>query len=257
VGERQSVTVVIPTRDSAHLLEECLQSVAWADEILVIDMNSSDGTEALCARFPQCRLRRREDYIFGNMNFGFEEAKSEWILRLDSDERITPGLRREIAEFLGDPPTGITGLRCWERLVVLGRELRWGRGRRHSRKLLFRRGSAHYQVKSEHEDLVSSGEWLESTHGYMHLNYQSVADYLRKTEYYTSRDVDRVDLPARAPGVRQTIKDVARPFYMHYLRGRGYRDGWIGFLDAGMMSVYQFVLWGKLRERWERERGRG
>ncbi|MEA2684644.1 MAG: hypothetical protein QOK05_2972 [Chloroflexota bacterium] len=253
---RQSVTVVIPTKDAAHLLGDCLDSVAWADEILVIDMHSTDGTDAVCAKYPNCTVRTREDYIFGNMNFGFELARSDWVMRLDSDERITPGLRREMEDFLRQPPPGVTGMAAWERLVVLGRELQWGRGRRHHRKLLFRRGSARYAVRSEHEDLQAEGPWVESQHGYIHENYATVGDYLRKTDYYTSRDVARADLPASAPSVRQAFVDVARPFYMHYIRRRGYRDGWVGLLDAGMMSVYQFVLWARLRERWEGERKR-
>ena len=56
------------------LLRECLESVAWADEIVLVDMFSTDDTAAVCADFPNCRLHEREDYIFGNVNFGFDQA---------------------------------------------------------------------------------------------------------------------------------------------------------------------------------------
>jgi hypothetical protein len=89
----------------------------------------------------------------------------------------------------------------------------------------------------------------------MHLNIFTIADYMRKTDYYTTRDVARIDLPAAAPRVSSAYIEVARAFYLYYLKWQGYRDGWVGFVDAGMRAMYQFVQWSKLRERWEREKG--
>ena len=140
---------------------------------------------------------------------------------------------------------------------MLGRELLHGFGRKHFRKMLFRRGAARYPVRHEHESLETAGTWLRARNGYIHLNYPTVADYLRKTNYYTDKDVERAELPARAPSIRTGVVDTIRPMYLYYVKWRGYRDGWVGFVDAGMRCVYQFTYWAKLRERWERERGHG
>jgi glycosyltransferase involved in cell wall biosynthesis len=253
--ERETLTVCIPTKDAAHLLADCLASVGWTDEIIVVDMFSADRTRDICAEFPQCRFFKRSDYIFGNLNFAFDHATSDWVLRLDSDERITPELGEEIRVMLREPPKDVTGFEFWERPFVLGRELHHGFGRKHYRKILFRRGTARYPVRHEHEDLETDGRWKRGRHGYIHLNYNTVADYLRKTSYYTDRDVERVLLPKEAPRQADAFREVARAFYLYYLKYRGYRDGWLGLLDAGMRGVYQFVYWAKLRERWERERG--
>lgn len=251
---RDTLSVVIPTKDAAHLLRECLASVAWADEIVVVDMFSSDDTAAVCAEYPQCRLLQRDDYIFGNVNFGFEQAAGDWVMRLDSDERITPELAAEIEEILAQPPAGVTGYECRERRIVLGRELKHGASREHYRKMLFRRGAARYPVRHEHEELETSGTWLRTRHGYLHHNYASVAEYLEKTNYYTEKDVPRAPLGAKPPGAARALFEAARAFYLYALKWRGYRDGWVGILDSGMRAVYQFTLWMKLRERWERER---
>lgn len=251
---REALSVVIPTKNAAHRLRECLESVAWADEIVVVDMFSTDDTAVVCADFPNCRLLEREDYIFGNVNFGFDQATSDWVMRLDSDERITPELAAEIREILADPPPGVAGYELWERRIVLGRELTHGAGRRHYRKMLFRRGAARYPVRHEHEELETSGTWLRARHGYLHYNYASVAEYLEKTNYYTDEDVPRATLPARPPGAGKALLEAARAFYLYVLKWRGYRDGWVGILDGGMRAVYQFTYWMKLRERWERER---
>ena len=250
-----TLSVVIPTKNAAHLLVDCLESVAWADDIVVVDMHSDDGTDEVCARFPHCRMFRRDDYIFANANFGFEQATGEWILRLDSDERVTPELADEVRAILASPPEDVTGYECWERVFVLGRELRHGWGSRHYRKMLFRRGSAHYPLRREHEDLETSGRWLRTQHGYIHLNYPRVRDYLVKTNYYTDRDVERM-VVTRRPKKRTAVVEPLRAFYLNYVKRRGYRDGWIGFLDASMRAVYQLVQWAKTMERWEEERRR-
>jgi glycosyltransferase involved in cell wall biosynthesis len=252
---RQTLTVAIPTKDVADLLADCLASVAWADEIIIVDMFSSDDTEEVCARYPQCRFFQRSGYIEANVNYAFDQATSDWVLRLDSDERITPELAWEIQSILADPPKDVTGFEFWERPFILGRELHYGFGQKHYRKLLFRRGAARYPLKHYHEELETSGTWVRGKHSYVHLNYTEVRDYLVKTNLYTDGDALRADLPVKAPVVLDATREAARAFYLYYLKRRGFRDGWIGFLDAGMRSVYQFVYWAKLRERWERERG--
>lgn len=255
VNTRETLTVAIPTKDVADLLAGCLESVAWADEIVVVDMFSSDHTAEVCARYPQCRFFQRTDYIYGNLNFAFEQAIGDWVLRLDSDERVTAEMADEIREILADPPAGVTGYEFWERPFVLGRELRFGFGRKHHRKVLFRRGQARYAVRHEHEDLQSSGVWCRGRSSYVHLNYGAVRDYLVKMNYYTDQDLRRLALPADAPSRARGVLESARAFYLYYLKYQGFRDGWVGFVDAGMRSMYQFVYWAKLRERWERELG--
>jgi glycosyltransferase involved in cell wall biosynthesis len=254
-SERDTLSIVIPTKNSAELLKGCLESAAFADEILVIDMYSTDATPEICARYPQCRLIQRAGYIFANVNHGFEQATGDWVMRLDSDERITPELAAEVKRILTEPPHGVTGYEFWERLVILGREQRNGFGTKHYRKMMFRRGAARYPVRSEHEDLETSGTWLRTSNGYLHLNYTSVAQYLEKTNYYTDKDVRREPLPDQPPPVREALIETLRAFYLNYLKKRGYRDGWVGFLDASMRGVYQLVQWAKRRERYERETG--
>jgi glycosyltransferase involved in cell wall biosynthesis len=251
--DRETLSVAIPTKNAGHLLRDCLASVAFADEIIVVDMFSTDDTQAVCAEYPQCRLIQREDYIFANVNFAFEQASGDWVLRIDTDERLTPELSAEVQQILDDPPPDVTGFEFWERPLILGHELKFGFGRKHYRKCLFRRGRARYPVQHEHEDLETSGTWLRTRHGYLHLNYPNVSDYLKKMDYYTDRDAERAVL-AKRPKPTGAALEATRQFYLYYVKYQGFRDGWVGFLDAGMRAGYQFVYWAKLRQRWERDR---
>lgn len=252
---RATLSVVIPTKNAAHLLGDALSSVSWADEVLVIDMFSEDDTAALCAAFPNCRLIQRQDYIFGNVNHGFNQATSDWVLRMDSDERISPELAEEIRGVLENSPEEVVGYEFRQEVFILGKRLRYGGGRPSHRKMMFRRGAARYAVEHEHEDLTTSGIWHQLEHPYWHYNYNSVSDYLRKMDYYTQRDVERRALPSRKPRQRRAVFEATRAFYFYYLKLQGFRDGWIGLLDAAMRSIYQFVFWAKLMERWEASSG--
>jgi glycosyltransferase involved in cell wall biosynthesis len=250
---RETLTVAITAKDAGHLLDDCLASVSFADEIIVVDMFSTDSTDEVCAAYPQCRLIRHQGYMQENLNIAFDEATSDWILRIDTDERLTPELAVEIQDILRHPPDGVSGFAFWERPIILGRELKYGFGRRHHRKVLFRRGTARYPVRDDHEDLESTGVWRTGRHGYLHYNYTAVRQYLEKMNYYTENDSARAELN-RAPRARDVVVEGARQFYLYYVKYQGYRDGWVGFVDAGMRAFYQFVYWAKLRDRWERER---
>jgi glycosyltransferase involved in cell wall biosynthesis len=255
MANRQTLSVAIPTKNAADLLRDCLASVTFADEIIVVDMHSTDDTEEVCGRYSQCHLIQHDGYIFENVNIAFDAATSDWVMRLDTDERITPELAAEIQAILHDPPEGVTGFEFWECAYVLGRRLEHGRGSKHFRKCMFRRGAARYPVQHEHEDLQTSGTWLRCEHPYVHLNYATVAQYLEKINYYTDRDLERLPLPERAPAISEGMRETLRAFYLYYLRKQGFRDGWVGLVDSSMHAVYQLVYWAKTRERWERQLG--
>jgi glycosyltransferase involved in cell wall biosynthesis len=245
----ETLTVVIPTKNAADYIDACLESVKWVDEIIVVDMASTDGTIDICNRYANVRLFQRPgEYIFANVNFGFETATSDWTMRLDSDERVTPGLAAQIQAVLRDPPPGVNGFFFRQRLIVLGHVLNYGRGLNSRREMMFRTGTTRYQVASEHEQLPTDETWQDLDGFYEHLNYASVSQYLTKTDYYTARDLERM-APVTLPPIRAGLIEPLRAMYLLYLKRRGFRDGWVGLFDAGMQATYQFVQWAKMRER--------
>jgi len=252
--DRETLTVVIPTKNSAALIGDCLESVKWVDEIIVVDMYSTDATSAICASYPNVRFFQRDDYIFGNMNFGFAKASADWTMRLDSDERVTPTLAVEIQNILKQPVADVNGYYFHEVLIVLGHALRHGRGLNRRREMMFRTGHVRYNVTSEHESLPTDETWRQLNGSYIHLNYQSVSQYLTKTDYYTARDIERMSLSTR-PRLRSGIVEPLRTFYVQYFKRRGFSDGWPGLLDAGMMALYQFVQWAKMQEHYQAQLG--
>src|SRR5436190_450856 len=123
----ERLTVLIPVKDEACNLQLCVNSVrAIADEILVADSGSTDGTQAV-ARTLGCRVVERELIDFSDFkNWALPQAKHPWVLIIDADERLTPELAAEIRTALESPPPGIDAYWIYRDTFFLGHRLRWG-----------------------------------------------------------------------------------------------------------------------------------
>jgi glycosyltransferase involved in cell wall biosynthesis len=263
---RQTLSVVIPTLNVEAIIARCLESLRWADEVVVVDMFSTDRTREICESFPNVRFLQRRDYIFANVNFGMEQAVGDWVMRLDSDEVLTPELAREIREeVLARPDVACSTFWVPSRVYFWGKWLKFGpaydprsKGSGYGyRKILFRRGTARYVVKSEHEDITAAGPegWLK--HPYDHYSMPTVSTWVAKMNYYTDRDVER-KTPEECAAVRFTPRTFlwrfCRDFFSLYVRRQGYRDGAHGLSACFLRAVYPAVETIKTWERrWKAE----
>ncbi|MBN1405394.1 MAG: glycosyltransferase family 2 protein [Candidatus Omnitrophica bacterium] len=243
---RKTISIVIPVYNAADKIKNCLESLAWADEIIIVDMFSDDGTVEICRKSPKVKIIQRHDYIFANVNFGIEAAISDWIMRLDSDEVITEGLKEEILNVLKQDGCGYDGFYCKARLFMFGREIKYGVGRHTYRKQLFRKGYAWYEVKSEHEEMLSKGEWNHLKNPYLHYNYNNVNEFFEKTKYYTQKDAERSCSINRFDFFRTIYKSI-RFFILYYLQWQGFRDGTAGLTVSFLRGPY--YIWQEYKAR--------
>lgn len=254
---RHTVAAVIPTKNVAGFVRGTLESLWFCDEVLVVDMFSTDDTPRVCAEYPNVRYFPRNDYIYGNFNFGLDQATSEWVIRLDSDERLSPELQDEIVALLAGEPdcdyyeAPFTSYIC-------GNPIRHGMAwEQPVRKTLFRRGTLRYKVELEHEDLTPAVDrplrrgLLRNR--YHHFSTPDISTFWRKLDYYTDRDFERADLTHwRRPPVWRLLVSMARDFFRQYVRERGYRDGYAGFILCAMNQMSRLLYEFK---RWERKNG--
>lgn len=241
-----TVAAVIPTKNVAGIIAGTLESLRFCDEVIVVDMFSTDGTRQICESFPNVRFFERDDYIYGNFNFGVAQARSAWIIRLDSDERLSVDLQQEIRRLLdGDPDCDVYDAPFTS--YFLGHPIRHGSGwEQPVRKTLFRKGTLLYRVASEHEDLTPVADApLKTGHlrgRYHHFSTPSISTFVRKLDYYSERDFERVtpDQVRVIPPWRLMIA-VARYFFKQYITDKGYRDGYAGFALCSLNAVYRLV----------------
>ncbi|MCP9494508.1 MAG: glycosyltransferase family 2 protein [Pyrinomonadaceae bacterium MAG19_C2-C3] len=253
---RNSVSAVIPTKNVADIITPTLESLRFCDEVIIVDMFSTDETRSVCEKFSNVRFFQREDYIYGNFNYGVEQATSEWIIRIDSDEVISPELRDSIIEVLQSENSRHNSYEAFCHLYFFGKHrLRHGFGNQW-RTMLFRKETARYEVRSEHEGLVLQGSVGRLKGHYDHFTNPTITAWIEKTNYYTSRDVERLAEPQPLSKVK-VIYQTVRMFQRFYLRPYWLcRDGYMGFVVAGIVAFSLFVQHSKTWEKYEQQKTR-
>ncbi|MCX8004984.1 MAG: glycosyltransferase family 2 protein [Burkholderiaceae bacterium] len=237
------LSVAIIARNEAHNIAHCLRSVAWADEIVVVEHGSSDGTAQL-ARDGGARVIETPDWPgFGpQKNRALDACRGEWVLSLDADERVTDALRAEIEAVLAQPR--------FEVYAMPRRSTYCGRFIRHSGwwpdyvARLFRRGSARFSEARVHERLLTPHRIGRLRTPLLHYSFRSMEQVLEKVNRYSSDGAAMLVADGRTPGLGTAIAHGLAAFLRTYLLRLGFLDGRHGFMLAvsnAEGSYYRYV----------------
>lgn len=219
-----------------------LESVAFADEIVVADTGSTDGT-ALAARRGGARvLSIGWEGFVASRNRALAEARHDWILVLDADERVSPALRDEILTVLENDDPGISGFRMPRLSHFLGRPVRHGTWYP-DYKLRLGRKSRGFRAEGGrvHEVMVANGATARLVAPLIHHPYRDLSDALRKASTYARLGAqDRFDRGVRGSGIGLFVRPVVELFRFLVLRA-GFLDGLIGFYVAFLHASSYFL----------------
>ncbi len=259
---RETISVVMGVYNEGYQIARALDALTWADEIVVVDRFSTDDTEAVATRYPNVRFLKRQEWLNPNVNFAMEQATGDWTLRLDADEVVSPELAAEIQTLLESPDARYTGYWAPNRTYFFGKWLRYGlaydpqfasQPLYHSfRKILWRKGTAHYPCRATHEDILTEGEYGILRHPYDHFSHPSVSLWIAKMNFYTDQDMVRKDVLApdfRLPSPHRTLVAIPKIFFESYVKRKGYRDGTIGFVACCLSVIYMVVERAKIWEK--------
>lgn len=246
-----NLSVVIITLDEEANLRRTLASVAWADEIIVVDSGSTDRTRQVAESFHAQFFVEPWQGFAAQKNSALAKASGEWILSLDADEEVEPALAGEIREVLAANPS-VAGFRIPRKNFFLGRWIKHGGFYPDSKLRLFRRGAGAFEDRLVHEDLRLDGAAASLQHHLLHHAYPTLEDYLEHMNRYSSLGAQMAN-QKRARGF-SFIDIVVRPkltfFYNYFLR-LGFLDGREGLL----LHLYHagYVSW-KYAKAWELSR---
>ncbi|MGC8808750.1 MAG: glycosyltransferase family 2 protein [bacterium] len=243
----EKVSVAIITKEEEKNIRACLESVQWADEIIVIDAGSQDKTKQICAEYG-AKVFVEEWQGFGRQkNKAIEKTKNEWVLNLDADERVTPELAAEIAETL-DGKLELDGFYIPRKNFFGSRWIRHGGWYPDYNLRLFRKSKGRFQERQVHEKVILEGKVGYLKNPLEHRTYNSIKEFLQRQELYS-------DLAAQEmlnEGKKYRFYDILfRPswtFFQMYILRAGFLDGYYGFLLARLYSYYTFVKYSKLKE---------
>jgi glycosyltransferase involved in cell wall biosynthesis len=246
---REPLSVLIPTRNEAANLPACIASVRWADEVVVVDSGSTDGTMAM-ARADADRVLEHE-YVnsAAQKNWALPQLAHRWVLIVDADERVTPGLRSEIEAVLQNPRRA-DGYWIYRDNHFLGKRIRAAGWQRDKVLRLFDRTKGAYQPLQVHAEVVIEGRVAALRGRLAHDTYRSLDQYFEKFLRYTRWSA--ADLKARgvrASGARLFLRPAARFFRQYVLEG-GFRYGRHGLV---LCMLAAFSVFTKYARRWEDE----
>jgi glycosyltransferase involved in cell wall biosynthesis len=243
---RHAYSLVIIARNAAPLLEDCIRSVSGADEVLVVDSGSTDGTPDLAARLG-ARVIHQDWLGYGpQKRFAAEQASHDWILSLDADERLTPALLANIGAVLHAPEAAAYELPRCNRF--LGSWLRHGEGYPDWCARLFDRRAANWSLDPVHEKLVVQGRMARLSGDLLHESEQGLADYLAKQNRYTDLQAQRMfEAGKRFSALKMLVSPVAR-FAKFYVLRRGFLDGVPGLVHILIGCLTSFLKYAKLLE---------
>jgi glycosyltransferase involved in cell wall biosynthesis len=252
---RKTLSVAIITRNEEADLERSLSSVAWADEIVVLDCGSSDRIEEIARKFRARFFVEEWKGLAAQKNSALEKCACDWVLSLDADEALSDELAKEIWELLeGDPP--FDGYALPRRNLFLGRWMRFGGFYPDPKLRLFRRGAAEFEARPVHETVHFPGKAGRLKGDMVHNAYRTLTAYIAHIDRYSTLGAERVvttgkwgrGLPAFAANV---ALNPAATFVYNYFFRLGFLDGHEGLLLHLYHSVY--ISW-KYAKAWERGR---
>jgi len=241
------LSAVLITCNAAASLEDCLASLDFVDEIVVVDSGSQDATLAIARRFG-ARIIEQTWLGFGpQKRFAVAQAKHDWVLCLDADERVTPELQQSILVAFPEPAFQVFRFARCNRF--LGRYLRHGEGYPDWNLRLFHRGSAHWSEDVVHEHVLTQSPIGTLSGDLLHDSAESLASYLTKQNRYTTLAAEA----ALAAGKRASFGRIALSplfrFIKFYFVRQGFRDGLPGLIHIAIGCFNSFTKYTKMLER--------
>jgi len=241
-----TISVIVITFNEERHIEECLKSVQWADEIIVVDSESNDKTIAIALKYTSKVFVKEWEGYSENKNYALRQVNSEWVFWIDADERVTPELAEEIKQVITKDPDE-NGFECARKAFFLCKWIKhcgWYPG---YVLRLFRHKKARFSNKKVHEGLLLDGKSGRLNNDLLHFTDDSLEHYLWKFNRYTSFAAEELAERGKKPSILNILFRPLHTWLKMYIFKMGFLDGMQGFilclLSAGYVAMKYAKLW--------------
>lgn len=245
-----SVTVI--TKNEAADIGDALASVRWADEIVVVDAESTDDTTAIARQYTDRVVVRSWPGYVEQKNYAASLATHDWILSLDADERVSPALADEIRRVLASEPDAVA-YRVARVNFHLGRWIRSTDWYPDYQTRLYDRRAAKWTGQYVHEAVTVSGRVGELHGELQHYAYRDISDHLETIDRYTTLAARQMHEAGRRAGLLDLLGHPPLAFLRNYILKSGFREGSAGAIISALNAYYVFLKFAKL---WELQHAR-
>lgn len=247
----EKLSVLLPTFNNAAYMRPTLESIKWADEILVVDSFSTDATLELCREYGARIIQHAYIQSAKQKNWAIPQCAHEWVLQVDTDEVVEPELKTEILKLIQAPPQGVDGFRIPFKHHVFGEWVKVCNLYPEYHLRLFRRDAGRFQDKEVHAHVEVSGRVETLQHHILHYGMKSISNQLRNLDRYSRYQAD--ELKKRGKKFHWT-QLAFRPFALfayYFFWTRGFTAGYRGLLISALNATFDFWAHAKL---WELEK---
>jgi glycosyltransferase involved in cell wall biosynthesis len=225
------LSVIIITKNEEASIGDCLASVAWADEIIVVDSGSTDGTVEICRRYTD-HVHMTDWPGFGpQKNRALALATQPWVLSLDADERVSPELRREMEAVMADPGRRLA-FAVPRRSSFCGKPMRHSGWRPDYITRLFRRGGARFSDDPVHERIIADGPVGRLRQPLLHEAFGGLEEVLEKMNRYSTAGARMMHDRGKRAALATAVLHGLWSFFNTYMLRAGFLDGRKGFMLA-------------------------
>ena len=248
MNEKAPLSVVVITKNESERITDCLKSVEWVKDIIVLDDFSTDNTVDIAKTFTDRVYQRAMDIEGKHRNYAYSLASFEWVLSLDADERVTPELRDEIIALLKQNPSD-NGYTIPRKNFMGQVWVRHGGQYPSAQLRLFRKDRFKYDERAEvHPQAYMSAPYGTLKNDILHYTYRDFTDAVAKLDRQTDLEAKKWFRENRKVGVFGTVRKMIDRFWREYIKKRGYKDGVICLFLALNSGMYQFLSFAKYWE---------
>jgi len=238
------ISAVVLTNNSENTISQCLSSVSWVDELIVIDDYSKDKTVSVARKFGAKVYERKLNSDFAaQRNFALAKASGEWILYIDSDEVVTNKLKKEIQEATKN--SSVNGFLLKRQDIFMGKMMvggEWG----NAWLLRLARKTAGKWSRQVHEVWNTEGEVRKLSFPLLHSPHPDLRGFLAKLDFYSSLHAQsNLEQGKKSNFLKIIFLPVFKFIYNFFVKS-GYKDGVHGFVYGAFLSLHSFLAWSKL-----------
>jgi len=239
------ISVIIITKNEAHNIIGCLESVAWADEIIVVDSGSNDGTIEHCKTISNCKVSVTDWPGFGpQKNRALALATHKWVFSIDADERVTPELKNEIFDAI--ETNSFDGYFIPRRSQYCGRFIEHSGWSPDYVLRLFKREKGSFSNDKVHEKIILDGTSSKLSQKLLHYSFENLEQVLRKVDQYSSLGAEQMFAKGKRCGLPTAILKGFWAFIRTYILRVGFLDGKQGLMLAISNAEGTYYKYAKL-----------
>ena len=247
------ISAIILTKNSAKLIDDCLASISWVDEIILVDSDSTDSTAEKGEKYDNLKVVQKQGNFSEKRNYGAQKASGEWLFYIDTDERVTPLLKDEIQEVIRDP--FFEAYAIPRKNILLGHEMKHGGWWPDYVLRLIKKDTLDKWEGALHEQPKIKGEIGKLVNPLVHITHRSLSEMIEKTNDWSGVEAKLLYKSNHPEVVWWRFISVAlREFWYRGIKKMGFLDGTVGIIEIIYQMYSRMITYAKLWEMQQEEK---